>query len=119
MKAAMIMDDYRLDHTFFYLITDGESSFSQPAVDAFNDAKAKIKENCRFCAKCYFIQEDENKTIPENFERICQHIEAPIITSTANEFRRVFFEDADTSAQLFRQEIQQTSVETPSIRGSN
>ena len=119
MKAAMIMDDYRLDHTCFYLITDGESSFSQPAVDAFNDAKAKIKENCRFCARCYFIQENENKTIPENFERICKSIGAPIITSTANKFKKAFFEDAKKSATNFRNLIDGKSAKVTSIRGSN
>ena len=90
MKAAMIMDDYPWDHTCFYLITDGESSFSQSAVNAFNDAKAKIKKNCRFCARCYFIQENEDKEIPENFEKICKYIQAPIVTSTVNEFKKEF-----------------------------
>ena len=118
MKAAMIMDDYLWDHTCFYLITDGESSFSQPAVDAFNDAKAKIKQNCKFCARCYFIQENEDKEIPDNFARICKSIGAPIITSTVNEFKTDFLQDAEASAVAFRASISGTIASTPNIRGS-
>ena len=87
------------------MITDGESSYSNTAVNAFNDVKAKIKRNCRFCAKCYFIQEKEDKPIPENFKRICKDIGAPIVTSTANEFKKVFLKDAQIGAATFRKSI--------------
>ena len=105
MKGVSIMDDYLWDHTCFLLITDGESSYSQSAVNAFNNVKSKIQRNCKFCAKCYFIKEQASTPLPANFQRTCKAIGAPIVTSTANEFKVVFLKDASESAASFKKSI--------------
>ena len=104
-KAAAIMDDYPNDHTCFYLITDGESSFSQNTINKFTRAKNKIEKNCEFCARCYFIQEKVDKSLPKSFENLCKRMGAEIVTSTANGFRKAFLKDAESHAAAFRDSI--------------
>ena len=102
MRAANIMDDYLWEHTCFVLITDGESFYSQSAVNAINNVRAKISRNCDFCARCYFIKEQQSSQIPTNFQRICKDIGAPIVTSPVNQFKSVFLKDFSAAAASFK-----------------
>ena len=93
LKAVDIMEEHLTEKTCFILITDGESFYSRSGVSIFNSTKKKIKKNCDFCSKCYFIKDNERTIIPLNLKRICNDIGAPLVAATVQDMKEVFSND--------------------------